>query len=257
MIATLVIATSLFSADVVVKTAGTASSDEGFSVKDGTSTELFSVEGDGSVQATKGRIQDKTGFVMPVGSLTAFAGATAPTGWLVCDGSAVSRTTYADLFAVIGTTYGTGDGSNTFNLPNLGGRNIVGKGSTTATDTLGETGGEETHTLTTSEMPSHTHNVNPASFDATAASAGSHSHSYDDVYHYDYGGTDYGAANSAGDGDSAATDWKTTSRTTAAAGSHSHTVAVDVPNTTSTATGSGTAHNVLDPYIVLNYIIKY
>ena len=56
---------------------------------------------------------------VPVGVVQAFAGSTTPTGWLLCDGSAVSRTTYADLFAVIGTTYGTGDGSTTFNLPNL------------------------------------------------------------------------------------------------------------------------------------------
>ena len=55
----------------------------------------------------------------PIGSVQAFAGSTIPTGWLLCDGSAVSRTTYAALFAVIGTTYGTGNGSTTFNLPNL------------------------------------------------------------------------------------------------------------------------------------------
>lgn len=54
-----------------------------------------------------------------VGAVVAFAGSTSPTGWLLCDGSAVSRTDYAALFAVIGTTYGTGDGSTTFNLPNL------------------------------------------------------------------------------------------------------------------------------------------
>ena len=58
-------------------------------------------------------------MIVPVGIVQAFAGATTPTGWLLCDGSAVSRTEYADLFAVIGTTYGNGDGSTTFNLPNL------------------------------------------------------------------------------------------------------------------------------------------
>ena len=56
---------------------------------------------------------------VPVGTLIDYAGSTAPTGYLVCDGSAVSRTTYADLFSVIGTLYGTGDGSTTFSLPNL------------------------------------------------------------------------------------------------------------------------------------------
>lgn len=58
-------------------------------------------------------------MIVPVGVVQAFAGPTTPQGWLLCDGSAVSRTDYADLFAVIGTTFGTGDGSTTFNLPNL------------------------------------------------------------------------------------------------------------------------------------------
>lgn len=62
----------------------------------------------------------------PVGSVTAFAGATTPQGWLLCDGSAVSRTDYADLYAVIGDTYGAGDGSTTFNLPNLTDKFIEG-----------------------------------------------------------------------------------------------------------------------------------
>ena len=76
------------------------------------------------------------------GSITMYAGTTAPDGWLICDGSAISRTDYADLFSVIGTTYGTGDGSTTFNIPNLKGRVPVGLNtSDTDFDTLGETGG--------------------------------------------------------------------------------------------------------------------
>lgn len=81
---------------------------------------------------------------------------TAPTGWLLCDGTAISRTTYADLFAVIGTTYGSGDGVNTFNIPDFSGRTPVGIGGTAFT-ALGVEVGAETHTLTTLEMPSHTH----------------------------------------------------------------------------------------------------
>jgi microcystin-dependent protein len=65
----------------------------------------------------------------PIGEVTAFAGGSAPTGWLLCDGSAVSRTTYANLFAVCSTTYGVGDGSATFNVPNLAGRSVVGAGT--------------------------------------------------------------------------------------------------------------------------------
>jgi len=82
----------------------------------------------------------------PAGSISMYAGSTAPTGYLLCDGSAVSRTTYADLFTAIGTTYGTGDGSTTFNLPNLKGKVAVGLNSAdTSFDTLGETGGDKTH----------------------------------------------------------------------------------------------------------------
>jgi microcystin-dependent protein len=65
---------------------------------------------------------------LPPGTLTAFGGSTAPTGWLICDGSAISRTTYSLLFAAISTSYGTGDGSTTFNLPDLRGRLPVGYG---------------------------------------------------------------------------------------------------------------------------------
>lgn len=81
------------------------------------------------------------------GMIQMFAGSTAPTGWLICDGQAVSRTTYATLFSVIGTTYGSGDGSTTFNLPDMRGRTAIGVGNGTATNhtnhTLAEQGGRE------------------------------------------------------------------------------------------------------------------
>lgn len=108
------------------------------------------------------------GVVKP-GFIQMYAGDTAPTGWLMCDGSAVSRVNYSDLFAVIGTTYGSGDGSTTFNLPDLRGRVAVGyKSSDTSFDTLGETGGEKTHTLTTQEIPSHGHNSTAAPSDVAS-----------------------------------------------------------------------------------------
>lgn len=93
----------------------------------------------------------------PPGAILQYSGSSAPTGYLLCDGSAVSRTTYADLYSVIGTVYGSGDGSATFNLPSLVDKFVLGKGSTYST--LAATGGETTHTLTTSEMPAHTHTV--------------------------------------------------------------------------------------------------
>lgn len=97
---------------------------------------------------------------LPAGCVTWYAGSTSPTGWLECNGAAVSRTTYATLFGVIGTTFGSGDGSTTFNLPDQSRRVLVGKGgSGTATlaNTIGSTGGAETHTLSITEMPAHTH----------------------------------------------------------------------------------------------------
>jgi microcystin-dependent protein len=101
---------------------------------------------------------------IPAGILAPFAGSTAPDGWLQCDGSAVSRTTYSGLFAVIATTYGSGDGSTTFDLPDLRGRMALGldnMGGTSAdrvtnvqADAMGGADGEETHQLTEDEMPS-------------------------------------------------------------------------------------------------------
>ena len=74
--------------------------------------------------------------IPPVGVITPFAGSSAPTGWLLCDGSAVSRTTYSTLFAIISTTYGVGDGSTTFNLPNLRSRSVIGVGAGTKVATF-------------------------------------------------------------------------------------------------------------------------
>ncbi|MBR2556475.1 MAG: tail fiber protein [Aeriscardovia sp.] len=85
---------------------------------------------DEQVVAAKDYTDNKVSIGVPTGCVQAFAGSTTPAGWLLCDGSAVSRTTYAKLFAVIGTTYGTGDGSTTFNLPNLVDKFI--EGSSTA-----------------------------------------------------------------------------------------------------------------------------
>ena len=95
-----------------------------------------------------------SGSGVPTGTVSMFAGSTAPTGYLLCQGQAVSRTTYSALFSVIGTAYGTGDGSTTFNLPNLQGKFALGKSSSYA---LGSAGGASTVTLTTNQIPAHTH----------------------------------------------------------------------------------------------------
>lgn len=111
------------------------------------------------------------GGMAPTGVVLPFAGSSAPTGWLLCFGQAVSRTTYATLFTAIGTTYGAGDGSTTFLLPDLRGRVAAGTdnmGGTAASRlttagsgvngaSLGASGGGQTHTLTTAQLPAHSH----------------------------------------------------------------------------------------------------
>lgn len=101
-----------------------------------------------------------TGDTYPIGMYGYFAGNNAPTNWLRCDGQEVSRTDYAELFNAIGTTYGSGDGSKTFNLPNvnLENRTLVGS-SGDGEFSLGNTGGEKEHILTVNEMPAHKHEL--------------------------------------------------------------------------------------------------
>lgn len=113
--------------------------------------------------------------LIPSGVLMPYAGSVAPTGWLLCNGQQVSRTTYANLYAVVGTTYGTGDGSSTFHVPDLRGRAIVGAGTgaqdgnsgtgaisggTALTSrSLGAWGGQETMTISSTNLPTHQHTV--------------------------------------------------------------------------------------------------
>jgi len=124
-------------------------------------------------------------LVIPVGQLNPFAGATAPTGWLLCDGTAVSRTTYAGLYAVIGDTYGSGDGSTTFNLPDLRRRAPIGRG---ASDTLGGSDGITYASRSANQshsVPAHYHgmgagatlNISSSGGGTTGNQSADHSHS--------------------------------------------------------------------------------
>ncbi len=201
---------------------------------------------------------------MPCGAVLPFAGSAVPSGFLPCDGRAVSRTTYCRLFDVVGTTYGSGDGSTTFNLPDMGGRVISG---VSESRDVGSTGGSDTVTLTTDQLPAHTHT-------GTSGAAGAHTHavSITDPGHShatnstsslglmtSSGGTGSSDGHDTTPGEpnvqtgptaltvSSATTGITA--TAAAADSHTHTFTTD-------ATGGGEAVEVVNPYIAMTYMIK-
>lgn len=99
-----------------------------------------------------------TGDTLPIGAIIPFGGTEAPTGWLICDGSMLNRETYKELFAAIGTNFGT-DGPGNFYIPDLRGKVAVGQDTTDSDFGIGAVGGEKTHTLTVNEMPWHKHQV--------------------------------------------------------------------------------------------------
>lgn len=162
-----------------------------------------------------------SGDTLPIGAFLPYSGATAPTNWLICDGSAISRTTYQDLFNVIGTVFGAGDGSTTFNLPDMRGRVPVGVDSNdTDFNAVGKTFGEKSHTLTIDEMPNHTHTP-PENLPV--------------VLHKKTENV-------------APTSW-----TTSGSGQD---LLYDDASLTGMATGGGQAHNITQPSMATNYIIK-
>ncbi len=211
----------------------------------------------GAVMLVIGRLTGTDAFI-PVGGILPFAGTAAPTNYLMCQGQSLSRTTYATLYAVVGTVYGAVDGSH-FNLPDLRNRLPMGSGGSFG---LGTTGSGSV-TLSSGNLPGHTH-----SFSAGTDNQGSHGHSASGSADYagDHSHSETGASDRFGvvlNGASAAA--VSTSTSTGGGGGHSHSVSVSVGSGgghthsvsgTTGSTGSGSAFTTTGPYQAVNYIIR-
>lgn len=189
----------------------------------------------------------------PVGAVTMWAGdnASTPSGWLVCDGSAVSRSTYDALFAVIGTTYGAGDGSSTFNLPDMRARFPVMENGGINYN-LADTGGADSVTLTTAQMPGHSH--------TGSSGSDSHSHSVSQTirdHNHSEEGLQYGGVGLAAGSDYSHAqgltqntgNWAHDHGVSVGSDSHAHAISVG-------STGGSGAHENRPPFLALGFIIK-
>jgi microcystin-dependent protein len=224
--------------------------------------------------------------VIPAGSVQMFAGSTIPTGWLLCDGrsTAISRTTYAALFAAIGTTYGSGDGSTTFNLPDMRSRMPIGAGTGTGLTnrTLGVAGGGETKVINSANLPTHQHTID---HDHPAPGAGVFNTGTESADHTHSGSTGGVSANhlhavgfnfiaraagsSAFAGSDGAFTFSMNSGLQSADHGHSfgtggrsaaHSHAADIAAFTGNSGNGGFANTALDvvnPFLGLNFIIKF
>ena len=209
---------------------------------------------------------------VPAGIINQYGGSVAPDGYLLCSGQSVSTEEYPALFQAIGYTYG-GSGL-IFNVPNLQNRVPVGLGTETEFDALGETGGSKTHTLSVDQMPSHTHiqNAHNHTQDSHNHTQNSHNHTQNAHSHTLLansqilgwsgvgGGGGIGAPTNAVANGSGGVTVGTSSVTPTNIATTATNIATTATNQAATATnqnaGGGQAHNNLQPYIVLNYIIK-
>jgi microcystin-dependent protein len=189
-------------------------------------------------------------YSIPLGGMIEFTGTTAPNGSFVLPfGQAISRTTYASYFAMVGTTYGAGDGSTTFNVIDKRGRVSAGKddmGGSSANrltnqpgglngDILGAFGGTETHTLTTAQLASHTH--------VNSLTDSGHTH---DVK---YTSVNQGGGGGAGIMQSVSAGGPVTGTGAAA----SNTTGISINNA---SVGSDAAHNNVQPTVIVNYLLR-
>lgn len=198
-----------------------------------------------------------------IGQIIQFSGNTVPSHFLVCDGSAVSRTTYSDLFDVIGTSFGNGDGSTTFNIPDLSNKVAIG---TSSGHSLGSSGGESSHTLTSAEIPAHAHTIpeHGHSNDIVMVTP-ELSHTITSQPSFTYtrcNSTSSNGVQQTGDSYTGRTNASMTRATDVSITSHQATACTmsggvtDCPAFDTETAGSGDAHNNLMPYIALVYLIQ-
>lgn len=237
---------------------------------------------DGEIATVNTTITNLIPSTNPVGTVLQYAGSSAPTGYFLCNGASVSKALYPDLFNVIGYNYTSGSApAGTFNLPNLKGRVAAGLDTGSAYfDVLGRTGGSATHTLIAPEMPVHTHIQNQHTHTQSEHTHTQNEHTHpvigntgeDGSHRHSYSYPGGSVLRSSGNL-STAFPGANTSGDTGYAGTHSHTIffnsyPITATNQNTTATnqfttptnqdaGGGFSHNNLQPYIVLNYIIKY
>lgn len=195
---------------------------------------------------------------MNVGEIYMYAGSVAPSGFLLCDGSSVSRSTYAELFDVIGTNFGQGDGSTTFDIPDMRGRVIVGA---SANHSLAETGGEETHQLVSTEIPVHSHSIPSHGHASTIkATTPKLTHTITQPA-FTYAAPSGNSKCIGAGGYKSTTSTNATRSANLAISNHTATACTKTGGVTdcaafnSAASGAGDAHNNMQPYATLNYVI--
>ena len=195
---------------------------------------------------------------MEVGCIYMYGGSVAPSGFSLCDGSAISRTTYSELFSVIGTIYGIGDGTTTFNLPLMEGRVVIGVSGTHA---LGTTGGSESVILGEQELPTHSHTIPLHSHTSTVkATTPALSHTITQPA-FTYSAPSGNSVCMGGNGYGKSSSVNATRSANLAISNHASASCTKTGGVTdcsafdTDSTGGNNAHDNMQPFVAVNYII--
>lgn len=196
------------------------------------------------------------GTPTPIGVVTHYAGAVDPvdsdgvTRWFIADGRVLNRSTYALLFSAISTSFGVGDGTTTFNIPDCRGKVSIGagQGSGLTSRVVATTGGEDNHVVTASETPAHSHTGTSSGTTGPISADHTHSPRFEPNFAVFVGGvTNFGVLSGAGN---------VSSSGATGPGNTSHTHAYSVGFATASDHNGGAGHNNDQPYVALNHIIR-